>query len=72
MSRAAKLASLDGPRGKGQTSGGFLGKKGKDFEFTDLPWSVDFVECSARGKGEEESSVADIEAIEDWLLKHCQ
>ncbi len=49
----------------------FLGKKGKDFEFSDLPWRVGFIGCSARGKGEEEGSVADVAAIEGWIENHC-
>ncbi|XP_042316511.1 signal recognition particle receptor subunit beta [Sceloporus undulatus] len=45
-----------------------LGKKGKEFDFSQLPMKVEFVECSARGsKGEEDS--ADIEALETWLAK---
>ncbi|XP_061492587.1 signal recognition particle receptor subunit beta [Rhineura floridana] len=45
-----------------------LGKKGKEFDFSQLPMKVEFVECSARGsKGEEGSS--DIEDLEKWLAK---
>ncbi|NXP24561.1 SRPRB protein, partial [Scytalopus superciliaris] len=45
-----------------------LGKKGKDFDFSQLPMKVEFVECSARGsKGEE--GEADLEGLEKWLAK---
>ncbi|XP_028586749.1 signal recognition particle receptor subunit beta [Podarcis muralis] len=45
-----------------------LGKKGKEFDFSQLPMKVEFIECSARGgKGEEGS--ADIEDLEKWLGK---
>jgi hypothetical protein len=48
-----------------------FGKKGKDFEFSDLSLKVKFVECSARGKGAEGESVADINQVLAWLDKQC-
>ena len=48
-----------------------FGKKGKDFEFYDLLLKVKFVECSARGKGAEGESVADIDDILEWLNQQC-
>ncbi|XP_053164973.1 signal recognition particle receptor subunit beta, partial [Hemicordylus capensis] len=49
-------------------SGSQLGKKGKEFDFSQLPMKVEFVECSARGSKGEESS-GDIEDLEKWLAK---
>ncbi|XP_008104569.1 signal recognition particle receptor subunit beta [Anolis carolinensis] len=45
-----------------------LGKKGKEFDFSQLPMKVEFVECSARGSKGEEGD-ADIEELEKWLAK---
>lgn len=46
----------------------FLGKKGKDFEFSQLPLKVEFLECSARGSKGEKGD-ADIEKLEKSLAK---
>ncbi|RXM31452.1 hypothetical protein EOD39_6956 [Acipenser ruthenus] len=47
---SAALCAQDGSAAGGTVH---LGKKGKDFEFSQLPMKVEFVECSARGnKGE--------------------
>ncbi|MBN3298544.1 SRPRB protein, partial [Amia calva] len=65
VTRSAALSAQDGPSGGGTVH---LGKKGKDFEFSQLPMRVEFVECSARGsKGEE--GEADIENLEKFLAK---
>ncbi|KAI1235745.1 hypothetical protein IHE44_0001829, partial [Lamprotornis superbus] len=65
VTRSAAPTSLDGSATGGPAQ---LGKKGKDFEFSQLPMKVEFVECSARGcKGEE--GEADLEALEKWLVK---
>lgn len=65
MTRSAAPTSLDGSASGGPAQ---LGKKGKDFDFSQLPMKVEFVECSARGsKGEE--GEADLEGLEKWLLK---
>ncbi|XP_028825761.1 signal recognition particle receptor subunit beta [Denticeps clupeoides] len=64
VTRSAALTAQDG------SSGGtvHLGKKGKDFEFSQLPMRVDFVECSAYGsKGE--GGPADIDGLEKALSR---
>ena len=71
MSRSAKLAVTDDPGKRGQTKATFLGQEGKDFEFSDLPYRPEFVGCSARGKGEEGSSVPEIETLQNWIDEHC-
>ncbi|KYO36086.1 signal recognition particle receptor subunit beta isoform X1 [Alligator mississippiensis] len=65
VTRSAAPTSLDG-----STSGGAaqLGKRGKEFDFSQLPMKVEFVECSARGSKGDEGS-ADIEDLEKWLAK---
>ncbi|XP_028918784.1 signal recognition particle receptor subunit beta [Ornithorhynchus anatinus] len=45
-----------------------LGKKGKEFDFSQLPMKVDFLECSARG-GTGEDGSADIKDLEKWLAR---
>nr|XP_005489599.2 ovotransferrin [Zonotrichia albicollis] len=65
VTRSAAPTSLDGSATGGPAQ---LGKKGKDFDFSQLPMKVEFVECSARGsKGEE--GEADLEALQKWLVK---
>ncbi|NXY11560.1 SRPRB protein, partial [Pteruthius melanotis] len=65
VTRSAAPTSLEGSATGGPAQ---LGKKGKDFDFSQLPMKVEFVECSARGsKGEE--GEADLEALEKWLAK---
>eukprot|EP00062_Callorhinchus_milii_P000379 gi/632934325/ref/XP_007907871.1/ PREDICTED: signal recognition particle receptor subunit beta [Callorhinchus milii] len=65
MIRSAAPSSLDE---SGIGSAVPLGKKGKDFDFSQVPMRVDFVECSARGnKGED--GEADLGIVETWLLK---
>ncbi|KAM9853639.1 signal recognition particle receptor subunit beta [Aulostomus maculatus] len=64
VTRSAALSAQDGSNGGSM----YLGKKGKDFEFSQLPMKVEFLECSARGcKGEEGD--ADIESLERSLSK---
>ena len=70
VSRSAKPTALDGGP-KRQTPVAFIGKKGKDFEFSDLPFRVSFVPCSARGRGEEDESVAEIEEVTTWIDQLC-
>ena len=49
-----------------------VGKKGKNFEFSDLHNEVCFAECSARGNGvDEASSRAEIEEVENWIMQLC-
>lgn len=64
MTRSAALTSQDGSVGGAV----YLGKKGKDFEFNQLPMKVEFLECSARGSKGEEGD-ADIEDLEKNLAK---
>lgn len=69
VSRQAKPKALDGgPKALKPVE--FV-KKGKDFSFTDLPsWcSVSFVECSARGKGDE--GKAKIKEVQEWIDGLC-
>ncbi|XP_068440919.1 signal recognition particle receptor subunit beta [Clinocottus analis] len=64
VTHSAALSAQDGSVGGSV----HLGKKGKDFEFSQLPLKVEFLECSARGsKGEE--GAADIESLEKSLAK---
>ncbi|NXK35109.1 SRPRB protein, partial [Piprites chloris] len=60
---SAAPTSLDSSGGSAQ-----LGKKGKDFDFSQLPMKVEFMECSARGSKGEEGD-ADLEGLEKWLMK---
>lgn len=64
MTHSAALSAQDGSVGGSV----YLGKKGKDFKFSQLPMKVEFLECSARGsKGEE--GEADIESLQKSLAK---
>lgn len=45
-----------------------LGKKGKDFEFSQLPMKIEFLECSATD-GKEEEGDANLGNVEGWLAK---
>ncbi|XP_065127256.1 signal recognition particle receptor subunit beta [Paramisgurnus dabryanus] len=66
VTRSAALSSQDDAVGMGGSA--YLGKKGKDFEFSQLPNRVEFIECSACGdKGEDGD--ADIDALEKSLAK---
>uniref|UniRef100_A0A667XG49 Signal recognition particle receptor subunit beta n=1 Tax=Myripristis murdjan TaxID=586833 RepID=A0A667XG49_9TELE len=64
VTRSAALSSQDGSVGGSV----YLGKKGKDFEFSQLPMKVEFLECSARGSKGEEGN-ADIDSLEKSLAK---
>lgn len=69
-SRDAKLSSLEG--GSKQKPIEFM-RKGKEFRFADLPsWlKVEFVACSARGRGadreKEGAAKADIKEVQEWM-----
>uniref|UniRef100_A0A087XZZ4 Signal recognition particle receptor subunit beta n=2 Tax=Poecilia formosa TaxID=48698 RepID=A0A087XZZ4_POEFO len=64
VTRSAALSAQDGSVGGSV----YLGKKGKDFEFSQLPMKVEFLECSARGsKGKDGDG--DIESLEKSLAK---
>lgn len=45
----------------------FLGKEGKDFEFSHLDGNIEFAECSAFSKDSDTSS--EIEQLNSWLKK---
>ncbi|KAK2881575.1 hypothetical protein Q8A67_018843 [Cirrhinus molitorella] len=64
LTRSAALSSQDGAVGGSV----YLGKKGKDFEFSQLPNRVEFIECSAHGSKREDGD-ADIDALEKCLAK---
>lgn len=64
MTRSAALSSQDGSVGGSV----HLGKKGKDFDFSQLPMKVEFLECSARGTGSEDGG-ADIGNLENSLAR---
>ncbi|XP_056139156.1 signal recognition particle receptor subunit beta [Lampris incognitus] len=64
VTRSAALSSQDGSVGGSV----HLGKKGKDFEFSQLPMKVEFLECSARGSKGDEGD-ADMESLEKSLAK---
>lgn len=63
LTRSAALTSQDGS----VRSMLYLGKKGKDFEFSQLSVRVEFLECSAHGS--DEGADAKIEALEKSLAK---
>ncbi|XP_050821199.1 serotransferrin [Gopherus flavomarginatus] len=65
VTRSAAPSTLDGSTSSGTAQ---LGKKGKEFDFSQLPMKVELVECSARGSKAEEGS-ADIEDLEKWLAR---
>ena len=49
----------------------FIGQKGKEFEFSDLPRRVrvKFTGCSARGRGQDPE--AEIDNIMSWIDQNC-
>ena len=53
----------------GSGSNVYLGRKDRDFSFSDLKgFKVEFVECSARGlNGEKDGGT--IDNVEEWLTK---
>ena len=64
MTRSAALQDIT-TSGNNNT---YLGKRNKEFAFTDLkPIKVEFAECSALGK--DENSEPDIKQVEEWLSK---
>ncbi|KAL2085086.1 hypothetical protein ACEWY4_018406 [Coilia grayii] len=64
VTRSAALTSQDGSVGGAV----YLGRKGRDFDFSQLPMRVEFVECSARGH-QGELGDADIQDLETCLAK---
>lgn len=64
VTRSAAPSTLD----SSSTAPAQLGKKGKEFEFSQLPLKVEFLECSAKG-GRGDTGSADIQDLEKWLAK---
>lgn len=64
VTRSAAPSTLD----SSSTAPVQLGKKGKEFEFSQLPLKVEFLECSAKG-GRGDGDTADIQDLEKWLAK---
>ena len=65
--RVTRAAALQGQDGGSTSTAVYVGKKGKDFEFSHvLPVKVEFAECSAKGQADGE---ADLTAVEQWLEK---
>ncbi|ERE74466.1 serotransferrin-like protein [Cricetulus griseus] len=64
VTRSAAPSTLD----SSSTAPAQLGKKGKEFEFSQLPLKVEFLECSAKG-GRGDAGMADIQDLEKWLAK---
>ena len=68
--RKSRGAALEGISGAREGQQVFVGKKNKDFAFTDLPCRVTFVACSARGsQAEGSTSEADIQNVKDWIAQ---
>lgn len=57
VTRSAALSSQDGSVGGSV----YLGKKGRDFEFSQLQMKVEFLECSARGTGGDDADIGNLE-----------
>ncbi|KAB1283961.1 Signal recognition particle receptor subunit beta [Camelus dromedarius] len=64
VTRSAAPSTLD----SSSAAPAHLGKKGKEFEFSQLPLKVEFLECSAKG-GRGDTGSADIQDLEKWLAK---
>ncbi|MEE6500810.1 hypothetical protein FKM82_003941 [Ascaphus truei] len=65
VTRSAAPSTLDSSSSPATTQ---LGKKGKDFDFSQLPMKVEFLECSTRDSKEEEGD-ANLNNVERWLAK---
>ncbi|KAF6101236.1 SRP receptor subunit beta [Phyllostomus discolor] len=65
VTRSAAPSTLDSSSAAAQAH---LGKKGKDFEFAQLPLKVEFLECSAKG-GRGDAGSPDVQDLEKWLAK---
>lgn len=62
MTKTSQLEATDA-----SSTNFFLGKQGKDFEFSLLDTSIEFAECSAFNKDSDTS--ADIDQLNSWLKK---
>ncbi|KAG9494512.1 hypothetical protein GDO78_002042 [Eleutherodactylus coqui] len=65
VTQSAAPSTLEGSNSPTTTQ---LGKKGKDFEFSQVPLKIEFLECSARD-GKEEEGDANLSNVEGWLAK---
>ncbi|XP_072266198.1 signal recognition particle receptor subunit beta [Pyxicephalus adspersus] len=65
VTQSAAPSTLDSSSSPSTTQ---LGKKGKDFDFSQLPMKVEFLECSTRDSKEEEGD-ANLSNVEGWLAK---
>jgi len=66
--RVTRSAALKGVGDSTSSKNAFIGKQGKDFEFTHVwPIRVQFCECSLRG--EESEDVHEIEQLHSWMDK---
>jgi len=61
VTKSSQLQSVDG-----QTTNTYIGKPGKDFEFSHISSRVEFAEGSAN-TGEDDN--AEIQAVEEWINK---
>ena len=62
VTRSAALEGIDNTNVGSKNT--FIGKEGKDFEFSQVSNSVSLIECSCkRNTGDE----ADLEAVKDWI-----
>ncbi|KAM5163723.1 signal recognition particle receptor subunit beta [Mantella aurantiaca] len=66
--RVTQSAAPSTLESSGSQSNTQLGRKGKEFDFSQLPMKVEFLECSARDSKEEEGD-ANLSNVEGWLAK---
>ncbi|KAL0838961.1 hypothetical protein ABMA28_016967 [Loxostege sticticalis] len=64
VTKSSQLQSVDPSQATNST---FLGKQGKDFEFSHLSCKVDVAECSAN-TGDDDNPT-DIKTLQDWISK---
>lgn len=64
VTKSNQLQSVDPSEGN---TGSFLGKEGKDFEFSHIRNKVEFAECSANTNDDENPT--DIKPLQDWISK---
>lgn len=62
MTKTSQLEATDS-----SSTNVFLGKEGKDFEFSHLDADIEFAECSAFNK--DPDNPADIKQLNSWLKK---
>lgn len=64
VTKSSQLQSVDPSVSNSST---YLGKPGKDFEFSHLGSKIEFAECSAN-TGDDDNP-ADMKALQDWIAK---